>query len=172
MALHVARARIGMIALAWAWPVEAHGAHGDVDPVDLSENQCHPRRTGTKSRSKMKYLELRACSMIGHGHCVVPDAMSTSGLMIAARSSLHKSLPHRESTKSLPLQSHLLPSAADAPLMMPTMSTPTRAAILLSGRTRVDQLCVGCGSPSMIMSAAGRTRETMLPTQPSRTKLV
>ena len=101
----------------------------------------------------------------------MPDAKSVCGLMIPALSSPQKSL-QRESTEYLPLQSHLLPGADDAPLVLPTMSTPFRTMTLLSWRQRFDQFGVGCGSLSTIMSAAGRTRETILPTQPSQTKLV
>ena len=99
----------------------------------------------------------------------MPDAKSVCGLMIPALSSLRQSLRQRESTRYLTLQSHLLPGADDAPLMLPTVSTPFRTMTLLSWRQHVDQFGVGCGSLSTIMSAAGRTRDTILPTQPSQT---
>ena len=102
----------------------------------------------------------------------MPDATSVCGLMIPALSSLRQSLRQRESTRYLTRQSHLLPGADDAPLVLPTMSTPFRTMTLLSWRQRFDQFGVGCGSLSTIMSAAGRRRETILPTQPSQTKLV
>ena len=102
----------------------------------------------------------------------MPDAKSVCGLMIPASSSQHKSLRQRESTRYLTLESQLLSGGDDAPLVLPTVSTPFRTMTLLSWRQRVDQFGVGCGSLSTIMSAAGRTRETILPTQPSQTTLV
>ena len=102
----------------------------------------------------------------------MPDARSAVGPTISAPHSLQESLRQREATRYLTLASHLLPSADDAPLVLPTVSVPIRAATLLSWRQRDDQFCAGCGSSSMIMSAARRTRESMLSTSASRTTLV
>ena len=62
----------------------------------------------------------------------MPDAMSMSGLMISAPSSPQKSLHSARRHECYTLADHLLPGADDAPLVLPTVSTPFRTTTLLS----------------------------------------